>query len=50
MVYVKNRVPIRAHHEVSDGCEMSTDDEKPNDDKTVSEYLYSISMMVKKFN
>ena len=59
MVYVKNRVTVRAHHDIAaarvhydiaDAREMSTDDEMPNDDKPVPEYLYSIIMMVKKFN
>ena len=50
MVYVKNHVPVRARHKVSASCEMSTDEEMPNDGKIVQEYLYSISMMVKKFN
>ena len=47
---VHDTAAARVYYDIADAREMSTDDEMPNDGKRVSEHVYSIAMMVKKFN
>lgn len=48
MVYMKKDKRIRAFHDIATGCRTSIADEIPSDNEIVEDYLYSISMTVKK--